>query len=106
VVQGAGAERVPVGALSYAEHSPRLKQRSFRVTVAKTLGVSPRHRSHGVMDAIIVDMTERGDALYDQWLGALIREGNFSARYAGRTEVPQRRYALYRMPLEPSGGES
>lgn len=99
VVQEAGNERVPVEDLRYADHWPRLAARAFRQAVLKTVGVAAAHRRRGLMEAMTVEVLDRGDGLYDAWLGALIREGNPSRRFGAAEGVRERTYALYARAL-------
>jgi hypothetical protein len=51
------------------------------------------------MEAMTVAMLDRGEGRYDHWLGAMIRDDNFSARFAAGQAAHQRVYALYRKSL-------
>lgn len=99
IVQAAGDARVRASELNFHRHQPPLLRREFRTALAKTAGVSPKHRGKKVMDAMILTASHWGDATYRDWLPALIKVGNFSARYAARYGLPERRYALYHKEL-------
>jgi hypothetical protein len=47
------------------------------------------------MEAMTVEVIERGAGLYDAFLGALIRHDNPSRRFGHGAAVRERRYALY-----------
>ena len=92
VIQSA-LNRVDQSALRFGLH-----HHGLRGAVAKTVGVAPAHRGQGLMDAMTVAMLDRGEGRYDQWLGALIRDDNPSARF-GKRVTRRRVYALYRKRL-------
>ncbi len=99
VTQGAGEGRVLAAALDYETHASTLRSHSWRGAVAKTVGVSPAHRRKGVMEALTVELFERGEDLYNQWFGAMIRADNPSRRYADGSTSGERWYGLYRKTL-------
>jgi hypothetical protein len=104
VVQGASRERVPPSALSYEEHAPRLAAAGVRTGIVKTVGIAPRHRRRGVMDAMVVSMLDRTRDTYDRWIGALIREDNPSRNFGERHDRHERTYVLYGVALDGGGG--
>ncbi len=99
VVQGAAAQRVPLSELSWEQHDPALVARGERLAVAKTVGVCPKHRSRGLMDALGAVAIDRGEGRYDRWAGAMIRADNPSRRFGAAHMDVERTYALYRQGL-------
>jgi hypothetical protein len=95
VVQAAGSRRVPVSQLSYGQHAALLASSGYRAAVLKTVGVAPRHRRRGVLEALTLAALAGGAAHYDHWLGALMRSDNPSGRVAAGLVSLERRYALY-----------
>ena len=105
-IQGAGDARVPMSALSYEEHDPVLVARGETRAVAKTVGVCPKHRSRGLMDALGAVAIDRGVGRYDRWVGAMIRADNRSRRFGAAHAETERTYALYRRDLVGSASHA
>ena len=99
-VQRAGTARVPASRLSFNTHYPRLAARGGVTGIAKTGGVRPEYRRLGIMDALVVDGAKRGEAMYDDWIGALIRADNPSRRLGGGAHAGERHYALFSKVLQ------
>jgi GNAT superfamily N-acetyltransferase len=99
LIQGSTIGRVGLSELSYDVHQPMLVAAGERTAVAKTIGVRPAHRQHGLMNAIGAIAIERGRGRYDRWIAALVRENNVSRRFAEQHNHHLRRYALYRRSL-------
>ncbi len=97
-VQGA-KDRVPVSQLDFTAHESRVTRRPESAIITKTVGVHPAHRNQGIFEALASLLIEHGMELYQDWFGALIREGNYSARFGDRFNLPKRHYALYRTRL-------
>ena len=98
-VQRAASRRVPASRLSFHEHYPLLAAAGPVTGIAKTGGVLRQHRRAGIMDALVVEGSRRGEALYDDWIGALIRADNPSRRLGGGAHLRERQYALYSKPI-------
>jgi hypothetical protein len=99
VVQGAAEQRVPLSELSWEKHDAALVARGEGLAVAKTVGVCPKHRSRGLMDALGAAAIDRGEGRYDRWAGAMIRADNPSRRFGAAHMDVERTYALYRQEL-------
>jgi GNAT superfamily N-acetyltransferase len=105
-VQGSALGRVPVSDLSYDVHDSILAAGGGSVAVAKTVGVCPKHRGRGLMDALGAAAIDRGVGRYDRWVGAMIRADNPSRRFGAAHMDVERTYALYRQTLStPNGAE-
>jgi hypothetical protein len=95
ITQSAGAARVAVGDLQFAEHAPLLDRARPRVAIAKTLATAPGHQAKGLMGAMgslgVLKTTDR----YDAWFAAMIRSDNHSRRYTKGRHTAERWYALY-----------
>ena len=98
-VQGSTLGRVPVSDLSYDAHDPILAAAGGSVAVAKTVGVCPKHRGRGLMDALGASVIDRGVGRYDRWVGAMIRADNPSRRFGAAHMEVERSYALYQQTL-------
>lgn len=106
-VQGSALGRVPVSDLSYDAHDSILAAAGGSVAVAKTVGVCPKHRGRGLMDALGASVIDRGVGRYDRWVGAMIRADNPSRRFGAAHVEVERTYALHRQTLNgasASGG--
>jgi hypothetical protein len=99
VVQGAAQGRVPLSDLSWEKHDAALVARGEGLAIAKTVGVSPKHRNRGLMDALGAAAIDRGEGRYDRWAGAMIRADNPSRRFGAAHMEVERTYALYHQPL-------
>jgi hypothetical protein len=98
-VQGSTLGRVSVSDLSYDAHDSILAAAGGSVAVAKTVGVCPKHRGRGLMDALGASVIDRGVGRYDRWVGAMIRADNPSRRFGAAHMEVERSYALYRQAL-------
>ena len=98
-IQGSTLGRVPVSDLSYDAHDAVLAAAGGTLAVAKTVGVTPKHRGRGLMDALGATVIERGVGRYDCWVGAMIRADNPSRRFGAAHMDFEREYALYGQPL-------
>ena len=101
-IQGSALGRVPASELSYEAHDPILVAAGCVQAVGKTVGVAPKHRGRGLMDALGASVVERGIGRYDCWIGAMIRADNPSRRFGAKHMDFERTYALYRQPLTGS----
>lgn len=99
LVQGSRIGRVGLSELTYDMHQPMLAAAGESTAVAKTIGVTPAHRQHGLMNAIGAIAMERGRGRYDRWIAALVREDNVSRRFGEPHSRRVRKYALYRRVL-------
>ena len=102
-IQGSRLGRVPASELSYDEHDGILAAAGCTQAVGKTVGVSPKHRGRGLMEALGASVVDRGIGRYDTWVGAMIRADNPSRRFGAKHMDVERTYALYRKPLRESG---
>jgi hypothetical protein len=98
-MQGSALGRVPVSALSYDAHDPVLAAAGESLAVAKTVGVCPKHRGRGLMDALGASVIDRGVGRYDCWVGAMIRADNPSRKFGAAHMDVERSYALYQRTL-------
>jgi hypothetical protein len=98
-VQGSTLGCVPVSELSYEAHESMLVAAGGTLAVAKTVGVCPKHRGRGLMDALGASVVDRGVGRYDCWVGAMIRADNPSRRFGAAHMDVERTYALYRQEL-------
>lgn len=94
VRQGAGAARIPVSDLDWAEHFDRLADHGPVGLIVKTIGVSPAFRRKGLMNALFTLTVTRSEGRYDYWVGATMRDDNFSRRYAPES-CDDNLYGLY-----------
>lgn len=99
VTQGAGAERVPLSALSYAEHMPRLRALGPVDGLMKTVGTHPTHRRRGIQTALGAAALEASGDTYARWIAPLIRHGNPSGKVSEPFAQHKRYYGLYSKPL-------
>ena len=100
VVQGAGADRVPLPELSYARHAPLLEPLGPRTLVFKTGGTSPRHRRLGLGGAGVGIVAERLlETGTVRMLGGPMREDNPGFQVFGGNERKAHRYGLYSREL-------
>jgi hypothetical protein len=99
VAQGAGRQRVPPGAVSFAEHAALLERAGERTGIVRTIGVAPAHRGRGLSNALGAAVVASGAKYYDRWIAALIREDNVSRRFGDSQAHTTRRYALYATSL-------
>jgi hypothetical protein len=95
VNQGAGGDRVASNDLRFDPHGLALRSRGKPTVLAKTVGVARAYRIVGLMGATTVTSFDAGLAIYDTWLGALIRCDNCSVNYAARRSLRERRYGLF-----------
>jgi hypothetical protein len=99
VTQGADTDRVAVSAVDHAVHARLLARLGGTTGICKSGGVTPESRSRGLYGALLAETFERGDAHYDTWIGATVREGNRSGNVLAREGVTGRRYGLYARSL-------
>jgi hypothetical protein len=99
LIQASTIGRVRSSELSYDVHQPMLAAAGHTTAVAKTIGVHPAHRQHGLMNAMGALAMERGRGRYDQWIAALVRENNVSRRFGDAHSHRLRKYTLYRRDL-------
>ncbi len=104
ITQGAGAARVPTGALDFETHWPAAESHNPRGLLVKTLGVHPDHRRRGLSDASVVYALDRALGRYDTAYAALVRSDNATRRFSGGQHAAERWYALYRRRLDGSTG--
>jgi GNAT superfamily N-acetyltransferase len=105
VRRGAGAARVPLGAIDAGAHFDALGAHPPVTAVLKTVGVAPRYQQQGVFAALLVWLLDRCEGTYDRYLGALIREDNASRRFFDPYATTKRWYGLYARRLDaPAGG--
>ena len=91
-------QRLPAVGLTLAEHFPLLPQP--RQLLAKTAGVHPDFRKHGLFTALACEMLLRAEAHYQRIVGALVREDNNSRQFALRhTGSVLHHYGLYQSSL-------
>lgn len=90
-------QRLPVSSLKHAEHFELLPRP--RRLLAKTTGVHPDFREHGLFSAMGCELALRAEAHYQQFVGAMMREDNNSRQMALRHGSDIRRYGLYRSTL-------
>ena len=94
----AGGGVVAASEISFAAHAADALAAAAQPTaVMKTVGVRHDLRRRGVMDALVLEVFERGDERYDRWFGALIRADNPSRNFADGSHPDERRYGLYRL---------
>jgi hypothetical protein len=100
LVQGAGAARVAVGALSHATHAPLLRGDAAATFLVKTSGASPRHRRVGLAQAGLVAVFERAlrKGMSRMITGPMHSE-NPIRRLFRRGQAGERGYALYAAEL-------
>ena len=87
---------VPARALDFENHWGIIDASEMPNTaIMKTVGVRRDLRRMGIMDALTVEVFDRGAERYERWFGALIRDDNPSRRFADGAHPNQRTYALY-----------
>ena len=99
-IQAAAGNRVAASELSYEKHDAALLAAGETMAVAKTVGVCPKHRGRGLMDALGATAIDRGVGRYDRWAGAMIRADNPSRRFGAAHMEVERSYALYQLTLD------
>jgi hypothetical protein len=97
--QGADAERVPASALEHSKHFAALAARPPVRVLTKTVGTSPAHRGLRIFECLWGESLRRSQAIYDQMLGCLIRDGNLSGRVVDRLYRRERTYGLFARSL-------
>ena len=102
-IQGSQLGRVPASELSYDAHDGVLAAAGCMQAVGKTVGVAPKHRGRGLMEALGASVVDRGVGRYDSWVGAMIRADNPSRRFGAKHMDFERTYGLYRNSLSGSG---
>jgi hypothetical protein len=91
-------QRLPASSLKQAEHFPLLPHP--RRLLAKTAGVHPDFRKHGLFTAISCEMLLRAADHYQRIVGAMVREDNNSRQFALRhTGSVLHHYGLYQGSL-------
>ncbi|MFU8803945.1 MAG: hypothetical protein ACNA8W_09075, partial [Bradymonadaceae bacterium] len=101
IVQSAGNDRVPVSALSYEEHFPRLQEHGRPAAIMKTGATVPAHREAGIFHALGIASFQAVDGVYDSWFAAIIRTTNPSRRCGDGVVDDSRWYALFGKDLHP-----
>ena len=88
-------------ARSFEQDWPSIERAAMTPTaIMKTVGVRRDRRGLGVMDALTVEVFDRGVTRYSRWFGALIRDDNPSRRFAHDAHSTQRDYALFSIKSE------
>lgn len=91
---------VPARALDFENHWGIIDASEMPNTaIMKTVGVRRDLRRMGIMDALTVEVFDRGAERYERWFGALIRDDNPSRRFADGAHPNQRTYALYSLDV-------
>lgn len=92
------APRIRPGDIHYDTHFEQLPPP--RRGLAKTGGVHPDFRAHGLFTAMGCELSLRADGIYDGLAGTLVREDNNSRQFALRHGGGfSHLYALYQSPL-------
>ena len=92
LIQGNGS-RINADDIDYRQHQPLLP--TPRLLLAKTGGVHPQWRSHGLFTALSCELTLRAGQHYQQIAGALVRDDNRSMQFAARHGSDARHYGLF-----------
>lgn len=92
------AQAVAASDIRYAPHADLLPLP--RMALAKTGGVHPDFRAHGLFTALSCELSLRADGVYEQLCAALVRDDNPSIKMAQRHGLAhERHYGLYHLPL-------
>lgn len=85
-------EAKPMSEITFDADFDRLETKSL---LMKTVGVSPKFRRLGLHNKMLLHMVEEGNKHYVNGVGALISDGNPSARFFSDITNELRRYGLY-----------
>lgn len=85
-------EAKPLSEISFDTDFERLETKSL---LMKTVGVSPKFRKLGLHNKMLLHLVEEGNKHYSHGVGALISEGNPSARFFSDITTELRKYGLY-----------
>ena len=96
--QAAGDSRVQVSALNYEAHVPALQRHHAVGWLLKTIGLSPGHRSRGLLEAMVVAALDRAEGNFNYFFAMLMRAGSTSRKVAV-SHSRERWYGLYAKQL-------
>ena len=100
LVQGC-EQRLQADQIRYSQHQQLLP--TPRLLLAKTGGVHPQWRQHGLFTALSCELTLRAGDHYQQIAGALVRDDNQSMQFAARHGSEARHYGLFCYDLARHG---
>lgn len=92
LVEQGHPEPVSLSEISFEKDFSRLSKKTL---LMKTVGVAPRFRRLGLHNLMLLKMMEEGMKHYSHSVGALIREGNASARFFADICTEVREYGLF-----------